>query len=60
MLELRGASYRYAGYAAHVLHEIDLTLGDGEIVGSSARTRPASRRSASSRPGSRPRRSAER
>jgi energy-coupling factor transport system ATP-binding protein len=33
MLELRGASYRYAGYAAHVLHEVDVTLGDGEIVG---------------------------
>jgi energy-coupling factor transport system ATP-binding protein len=33
MLELRGASYRYAGYARHVLHDIELTLGDGEIVG---------------------------
>ena len=32
-LELRGASYRYAGYAKAVLHEIDLTIGDGEIVG---------------------------
>jgi energy-coupling factor transport system ATP-binding protein len=32
-LELRGASYRYAGYARAVLHEIDLTIGDGEIVG---------------------------
>lgn len=33
MLELRGASYRYAGYAKAVLHDIDLTIGDGEIVG---------------------------
>ncbi len=33
MLELRGASYRYAGYARHVLHDVDLTLADGEIVG---------------------------
>jgi len=33
MLELRGASYRYAGYARHVLHDVDLSLGDGEIVG---------------------------
>ncbi len=33
MLELRGASYRYAGYARHVLHDVDLTVGDGEIVG---------------------------
>jgi energy-coupling factor transporter ATP-binding protein EcfA2 len=33
MLELRGVSYRYPGYARLVLSEIDLTLGDGEIVG---------------------------
>lgn len=33
MLELRSVSYRYAGYARPVLHEIDLTLADGEIVG---------------------------
>jgi energy-coupling factor transport system ATP-binding protein len=33
MLELRGVSYRYAGYARLVLHDIDLVLGDGEIVG---------------------------
>ncbi len=33
MLELRGVSYRYAGYAKPVLHDVDLSLGDGEIVG---------------------------
>lgn len=33
MLELTGVSYRYAGYAKPVLHDIDLRLGDGEIVG---------------------------
>jgi energy-coupling factor transporter ATP-binding protein EcfA2 len=33
MLHLSGASYRYAGYSKEVLHEIDLVLGDGEIVG---------------------------
>lgn len=33
MLELRGVSYRYAGYATEVLHGIDLRLEDGEIVG---------------------------
>ena len=33
MLELRGASYRYAGYAKEVLHDVDLRLDDGEIVG---------------------------
>jgi energy-coupling factor transport system ATP-binding protein len=33
MLGLHGVGYRYAGYAAHVLHDIDLTLADGEIVG---------------------------
>jgi energy-coupling factor transport system ATP-binding protein len=33
MLGLHGVGYRYAGYAAEVLHEIDLSLADGEIVG---------------------------
>jgi energy-coupling factor transporter ATP-binding protein EcfA2 len=33
VLELRGAGYRYAGFARPVLHDIDLTLADGEIVG---------------------------
>jgi energy-coupling factor transport system ATP-binding protein len=33
MLELRGATYRYAGYAKPVVHGIDLIVGDGEIVG---------------------------
>ncbi|MGK2852039.1 MAG: energy-coupling factor ABC transporter ATP-binding protein [Candidatus Limnocylindrales bacterium] len=33
MLELRGVGYRYAGFAKPVLHDIDLVLGDGEIVG---------------------------
>jgi energy-coupling factor transporter ATP-binding protein EcfA2 len=33
VLELRGATYRYAGYARPVLHEVDLSLRDGEIVG---------------------------
>jgi len=33
MLELSGVSYRYAGYATEVLHDIDLRLEDGEIVG---------------------------
>ena len=33
MLQLTGASYRYAGYAIEVLHEIDLRLDDGEILG---------------------------
>ena len=33
MLTLSGVSYRYAGYAKAVLHDIDLTLADGEIVG---------------------------
>jgi energy-coupling factor transport system ATP-binding protein len=32
-LELKGVSYRYAGYATEVLHDIDLRLDDGEIVG---------------------------
>ncbi len=33
MLRFESVSYRYAGYAKAVLHDIDLTLGDGEIVG---------------------------
>jgi len=33
MLELRRVGYRYAGYAQQVLHDIDLRIGDGEIVG---------------------------
>jgi energy-coupling factor transport system ATP-binding protein len=33
MLALRAVRYRYAGYAAEVLHDVDLTVGDGEIVG---------------------------
>jgi len=33
VLTLKGVGYRYAGYAAPVLHDIDLTLGDGELVG---------------------------
>ena len=33
MLSLENVSYRYAGYAKKVLRDVDLTLGDGEIVG---------------------------
>ena len=33
MLELRQVGYRYAGYAGPVLHDVDLALADGEIVG---------------------------
>jgi ABC-type cobalt transport system, ATPase component len=33
MLRFEQVSYRYAGYANPVLHDIDLTLADGEIVG---------------------------
>jgi energy-coupling factor transporter ATP-binding protein EcfA2 len=33
VLELRDASYRYAGYSRRALHDIDLALTDGEIVG---------------------------
>src|SRR6476646_1700367 len=33
MLTLKGVGYRYAGFATPVLHDIDLTLGDGELVG---------------------------
>jgi energy-coupling factor transport system ATP-binding protein len=32
-LELTGATYRYAGYARPVIHDVDLRLDDGEIVG---------------------------
>jgi energy-coupling factor transport system ATP-binding protein len=33
VLELRDATYRYAGYATPVLRDVNLTIGDGEIVG---------------------------
>jgi energy-coupling factor transport system ATP-binding protein len=33
MLTLAGVGYRYAGYSNLVLHDIDLTLHDGEIIG---------------------------
>jgi energy-coupling factor transport system ATP-binding protein len=33
MLQLTGATYRYAGYAKPVLHDVDLRLDDGEVVG---------------------------
>jgi energy-coupling factor transport system ATP-binding protein len=33
MLRLSGVGYRYAGYARQVLHDIDLAIADGEIVG---------------------------
>ncbi len=33
MLGLDGVGYRYAGYPQPVLHDIDLALSDGEIVG---------------------------
>jgi energy-coupling factor transport system ATP-binding protein len=33
MLRLSSVGYRYAGYARQVLHDIELTLADGEIVG---------------------------
>ncbi len=33
MIELAGVSYRYAGYANPVLHDVDLRLDDGSIVG---------------------------
>jgi len=33
MLQLTGVSYRYAGYSNEVLHDVDLRLSDGEIVG---------------------------
>ena len=60
MLELRGATYRYAGYATAGRSTTSTsTLADGEIVGAGRRQRGrASRRSAWSRPGSRRPRSA--
>lgn len=33
MLELTGVTYRYAGYARPAIHDVDLRLADGEIVG---------------------------
>jgi energy-coupling factor transporter ATP-binding protein EcfA2 len=33
MLQLTRVTYRYAGYARPVLHDVDLRLSDGEIVG---------------------------
>jgi energy-coupling factor transport system ATP-binding protein len=33
MLQLLGATYRYAGYARPAIHDVDLELHDGEIVG---------------------------
>ena len=33
MLELQGATYRYAGYSTEVLKDVNLRLADGEIVG---------------------------
>ena len=33
MLRLSGIGYRYAGYARQVLHDVDLSVADGEIVG---------------------------
>jgi energy-coupling factor transporter ATP-binding protein EcfA2 len=33
VLQLTGATYRYAGYARPVLRDVDLRLDDGEIVG---------------------------
>jgi len=33
MLELRDATYRYPGYANPVLHDVNLRVADGEIVG---------------------------
>ena len=33
MLELRGVSYRYPGFARRALVEVDLAIGDGEVVG---------------------------
>lgn len=33
MLQLRDATYRYAGYARPAIHDVDLELRDGEIVG---------------------------
>lgn len=33
MLELHGVTYRYAGYARPAIHDVNLRLADGEIVG---------------------------
>jgi energy-coupling factor transport system ATP-binding protein len=33
VLELRGVSYRYAGYARTVIQDVDLRLADGRIMG---------------------------
>jgi energy-coupling factor transport system ATP-binding protein len=33
MLQLASATYRYAGYARPAIHDVDLRLDDGEIVG---------------------------
>jgi energy-coupling factor transport system ATP-binding protein len=33
MLQLHRIEYRYAGYATPVLHDIDLVVGDGELIG---------------------------
>ena len=33
MLELRGVRYRYPGFERRALDGVDLTVGDGEIVG---------------------------
>lgn len=33
MLELRNATYRYPGFANPVLHDVSLTVADGEVVG---------------------------
>src|SRR6185437_7061547 len=33
MLELRGVRYRYPGFERHVIDGVDLTVGDGEVVG---------------------------
>jgi energy-coupling factor transport system ATP-binding protein len=33
VLALEGVTYRYPGYARHALDDIDLAIGDGEVVG---------------------------
>ena len=60
MLELRNVGYRYAGYARQVLHDIDLTLADGEIVGVVGANEAGKSTLSSSPPGSRRARSAGR
>ena len=32
MLELTNATYRYAGYARPVLHDVSLAIGTGELI----------------------------